>query len=332
MTAPDDKIICLRCAHPNEPGATSCAWCGAPFTSATTTVKVSDLPKRSSSSQVPRLKTVGEGLSLLVAGEVRPVVLIIQDEIILGRHTETEPSSNIVDLTAYNAGLLGVSRKHAAISTREGHYTLQDLDSTNGTWLNEKQIPANTPFILRNGDQIRLGQLIVFIYFSSVSTEIGVTLRDTAFPQGSGKTLTMGYVGQRISPYLQAIISLQKILDQMMARTLSVVIIESVAVNARDARVNVLLSGGRDALQVVHDIITPWKQGQAAALAACRQSEALTPDQVAGLRNLVRPLALNIVQRHTPTGDDSILDSDVARLFPHLQVLVLSTLELEFQE
>jgi pSer/pThr/pTyr-binding forkhead associated (FHA) protein len=35
---------------------------------------------------------------------------------------------------------LGVSNEHAKIIRHSGHYTIEDLKSTNGTFLNEKQI------------------------------------------------------------------------------------------------------------------------------------------------------------------------------------------------
>ncbi len=334
MNAQDDPIICLRCTHKNEPGALKCTWCGAPFTSETTTVKVSDLPKRSEGAPLPRLKPVGEGLSLFVAGEVRPLIVSVQEQVILGRHTKTERSPSVVDLTPYNAGLLGVSRKHAAISMSEGHYTLRDLNSTNGTWLNEKQVPSDTPFILRNGDQVRLAQLIISVYFSNVPAEVKVVLRDTAFPQDGAGTFTTGYVGQNVGSYLQAIISLQQVLDRLMARTVSTLAIESISVNARDALVSVTLSGGQDALLVIRDTIEPWKRTQAEMLAQLRTTGGgtLTPDQVSVLRDLLRPLALAIIQDHALAADEHFTNAYVERIFPHLQVLGLSTLELQFQE
>ncbi len=50
------------------------------------------------------------------------------------------------------------SREHLAIAPREHGYLLQDLNSTNGTWLNGNRIKEAT---LRSNDKIRLGQTVL---------------------------------------------------------------------------------------------------------------------------------------------------------------------------
>lgn len=47
-----------------------------------------------------------------------------------------------------------VSRVHAAISEQEGELYLEDYNSTNGTYLNGRLLPMNTPEHLRRGDHI----------------------------------------------------------------------------------------------------------------------------------------------------------------------------------
>jgi pSer/pThr/pTyr-binding forkhead associated (FHA) protein len=59
---------------------------------------------------------------------------------------------------------LGVSRQHAAIRYTDSTFTIEDLKSSNGTWVNENRLEPNQPRVLRNGDVIRLGQLIIFVY------------------------------------------------------------------------------------------------------------------------------------------------------------------------
>jgi ABC-type multidrug transport system ATPase subunit len=49
-----------------------------------------------------------------------------------------------------------VSWRHAAISTTDGHYWIQDLGSTNGTWVNERRVEA-APLTMR--DIIRAGDV-----------------------------------------------------------------------------------------------------------------------------------------------------------------------------
>jgi pSer/pThr/pTyr-binding forkhead associated (FHA) protein len=43
---------------------------------------------------------------------------------------------------------------------------LEDLGSTNGTFINSSRLSPNQPEDLHNGDEIRLGNLFARVYFS----------------------------------------------------------------------------------------------------------------------------------------------------------------------
>lgn len=49
-----------------------------------------------------------------------------------------------------------VSREHAAISFRGGCFVVEDLGSSNGTWVNGENVAVHS---LRHGDRIKLGHL-----------------------------------------------------------------------------------------------------------------------------------------------------------------------------
>ena len=52
-----------------------------------------------------------------------------------------------------------VSRRHALITLRNGHYFVEDLCSTNGTFVNRgKRLPPGSPQPLRDGDEIIVGK------------------------------------------------------------------------------------------------------------------------------------------------------------------------------
>jgi pSer/pThr/pTyr-binding forkhead associated (FHA) protein len=48
---------------------------------------------------------------------------------------------------------------------RDGKFYVEDLDSVNGTYLNGDPLPPREPAELSNADEIRLGQLRMYIYF-----------------------------------------------------------------------------------------------------------------------------------------------------------------------
>ena len=60
-----------------------------------------------------------------------------------------------------------ISRNHAVIENREEDYVLQDLESTNGTFVNDRPVTEET---LRDGDQIKIGSTI-FKFLSGSNIE-----------------------------------------------------------------------------------------------------------------------------------------------------------------
>ncbi len=331
------EIVCQRCQHKNEAGALKCAWCGAPLTSDTTTMRVTESLAETRAVYAPRPGMLTDGLSLYIAGEIRPLTIRGREKFILGRHT-SDDASIIIDLTPYNAGVLGVSRRHAMITFADETYTLEDLGSTNGTWLNEKQLPAQTPFILRNGDQIRLGQLILFVYFSSQPVRQTIMLKDKQVQSADDQPFTPHYLAASVSPYLKAIIGIQYVIDELNERTPARVEIESINVNARDALISVSLGGAREAIELVHDEINPWKRKYASMIDRLQalgrvqtdmeevelEKEKLFQELREGQIELARTL-IRIFKESALAGNNSTF---VEQLLPHLHTLAMSTLEI----
>ncbi|MEL6268919.1 MAG: FHA domain-containing protein [Chloroflexota bacterium] len=87
------------------------------------------------------------------------------DEIIIGRRDPHTGQSPAVDLENHGGLNKGVSRKHASIVRRDGALNLVDRGSPNGTFLNGQKLVAEQPRILRDGDDVRLGHLVVRVTF-----------------------------------------------------------------------------------------------------------------------------------------------------------------------
>jgi pSer/pThr/pTyr-binding forkhead associated (FHA) protein len=49
-----------------------------------------------------------------------------------------------------------VNRQHAKIEFEHGNYVITDLKSRNGTYLNNKSVPADKPTVLKDGDCINI--------------------------------------------------------------------------------------------------------------------------------------------------------------------------------
>ncbi len=69
-----------------------------------------------------------------------------------------------------------VSRRHAEITERDGGFFIRDLDSTNGTYLDDERI-SGSPVRLREGSSVVLGNGAVEFRFSFRLTQPQVWLR-----------------------------------------------------------------------------------------------------------------------------------------------------------
>ena len=52
-----------------------------------------------------------------------------------------------------------VSQIHARVFLRDGHYLIEDLGSTNGTYLNRQKVSG--PMVVRPGDQVQVGNVVL---------------------------------------------------------------------------------------------------------------------------------------------------------------------------
>ncbi|MDQ6694392.1 MAG: protein kinase [Chloroflexota bacterium] len=83
---------------------------------------------------------------------------ILENPFNIGRRSLSRQIFPHLDLT-YNDPAAYVSRQHAKIVADAGGYFVEDLGSANGTFLNERRLPANVPTRLRNGDHVRIGKV-----------------------------------------------------------------------------------------------------------------------------------------------------------------------------
>lgn len=87
-------------------------------------------------------------------------------ELVLGRTDPETGSIPDIDLEAYGAAEKGVSRRHASILRRDHSLNIIDHGTPNGTYLNGQRLIAHQPRMLRDGDELRLGHLVLRISFA----------------------------------------------------------------------------------------------------------------------------------------------------------------------
>lgn len=56
-----------------------------------------------------------------------------------------------------------VSRKHCVLVMKEGRLLLQDLNSRNGTFINDKRLPPDKAKVLKDADVLRVGKLTFLV-------------------------------------------------------------------------------------------------------------------------------------------------------------------------
>lgn len=169
---------CPNCEHDQDDSAAICTYCGALLTSAedeystTRSLENSDddgdgVQRWGSAQFVERMNLV-----ISVRGEVGGFSYDANhvDELVIGRYDPDTAESPQIDLRDFGATEKGVSRRHASIIRRDGALRIVDRGSPNGTYLNGQKLIAEQPRVLRDGDDIRLGHLVLQIHFQRVSS------------------------------------------------------------------------------------------------------------------------------------------------------------------
>lgn len=166
----DEMIKCPACNHDNLPGSLFCARCGVHLPTgrriSTDEVPERELPSEKRSPFETREPDRPEGSPLdanlvLVCEDDQEIVLPQVTTLNLGRGQIPDGTTPMLDLTLHGAYKGGVSRFHARIHRQPTGFYIEDLLSTNGTYINNQRIPPYVPQGLRGGDEIQLGRLTV---------------------------------------------------------------------------------------------------------------------------------------------------------------------------
>jgi pSer/pThr/pTyr-binding forkhead associated (FHA) protein len=96
----------------------------------------------------------------LVAGDSTSYVLSGKTTYLIGREDAVSGIFPDVDTTGSGGIDAGVSRRHAEIIQQGAQWFVQDLNSVNGTFVNNQRLASNTRQVLTPGSQIRLGRWI----------------------------------------------------------------------------------------------------------------------------------------------------------------------------
>ena len=169
------RVFCTACGTENPPGSHFCASCGTPLptlqssgdvTSAisTNTGSIPDVDTDfSAEAHQGAVDALTPGSALLVVKRgpnAGSRFLLDQDVTTAGRH----PDSDIFldDVT--------VSRRHAEFRREGSGYTVHDVGSLNGTYVNRERIDAAP---LSGGDEVQIGKFRLVYLTAAVRAGVG---------------------------------------------------------------------------------------------------------------------------------------------------------------
>jgi hypothetical protein len=147
-------LVCSNCGVQLEPDSSFCDMCGAPVN------------KAPSATPAPAPASTPTDSEMAVQ-----CCLVVQDtnatlpfpsgktEIIVGREDLVSGIFPAIDLTDHGGDEGGVSRQHARILIQGDQVSIQDLNSTNYTYVNQERLIPEQPYQLNAGDEIRLGRV-----------------------------------------------------------------------------------------------------------------------------------------------------------------------------
>lgn len=161
--------LCPKCRTANDNAATVCRACGTALPVHASTARLT-LPKRmtptvDTSNFINTWLIPEGGVGIHIAGGLMPYYLPVQKELLLGREASDPRQPTSLDLSEQDGFEMGVSRRHAVVRQGKTQFEVVDLGSSNGTWLNGKQLLPHQPYPFASGSQIRLGRLQLFVYY-----------------------------------------------------------------------------------------------------------------------------------------------------------------------
>jgi hypothetical protein len=165
--------VCPLCKSVNDAVLLHCVNCGVPLevtdNGASTQEYVrSSLQKKiqGANSKDITLGNVPEiGLGIYINQFDRPDIVTRNMEFFLGRKTEGFNSDNLIDLNPFGALDQGVSRRHVRIYRAGDSYRCMDLESRNGSWIDNQHLVPKVAYSISTRTQLRLGNFTLFLAY-----------------------------------------------------------------------------------------------------------------------------------------------------------------------
>jgi len=155
------ESVCPNCGAPLEPDSNFCDMCGAPVSAA---APPPSLPTPAPAPSVAPAPPPVQGRLAVQGTRATLSFPPGKTEILVGREDPVSGVFPDVDLTDHGGDEGGVSRRHARIFVQGIQVFIEDLNSTNYTYVNQQKLAPGQPQPLNDGDEVRLGRLKLNFY------------------------------------------------------------------------------------------------------------------------------------------------------------------------
>ncbi len=152
---------CPTCGKITNLGKSFCSQCGAPLAP-----RRPATPEPVATTRLTQAQPLPVGPRLMIPGTGGILPLPPQPEVVVGRSDPFSPVQPDVDLMPFGGKRSGVSRNHARLIRKGPEWQVEDLGSTNGTFVNEQPVRPGQTVSLHDGDALRCGQMVLIFYAS----------------------------------------------------------------------------------------------------------------------------------------------------------------------
>lgn len=333
----ENQQICPACQRQNSSEATHCATCGLPLAEAAsnyafTTKGVHITPATNDAKLAGCAKLAKElpetSIGFIIVGADKPLIIHDVTAVVIGRGDDP-PGVRFVNLAHYGDLVMGISRQHARVTYDEGKFWLEDMHSTNGSWLNRKRLVSGVPYPLAPNDNIWLGPMKMVVCFGSeqektpVRTipvkEVAVLLQPRNEMVMPKQPLSITYLAQYVLPFMQALDDMQQALDRCRGRT--AVSLHLRAMRDQNSSILFNLSAGQEIISLYQVFISPWRDQYLSSIQSGTMGDT---EQTARLIELAKHLVLAAV----PELQDLQQQHCIQAILPGLKVLAINQIEM----
>lgn len=239
-------------------------------------------------------------IAIHLPGLEGPIIIQGEDQVILGRGEGSDLILTDIDFDTPTQDLMSVSRQHAVITRTDAGFFIEDLESTNGTWLNGRILVPGQPYRLRSADQVRLGEQILYVYLSVSAKKAMHTLlladRSLASSEEAQETPAPTDLLEKAEPYLRTLVNIQKILDDAQEYP-SAVTIQVVKIHENGQWVEANIQGANQAIEVISQKIAQLTDigDQDATDTGMVDPEVMAATHMATAREIINAVAPDLI-------------------------------------